>query len=176
MWVGAKTENVVAPDHLARRTAAAFARAGYEDSPELCPWGGAEDYMRWGDVYKSQLKTSVCENQHKANIPILEEYARITGLPLSEFVDHLQDPDPAWLARTPVLLMLGEKDRNHWFYGDGIEQKLEVFMGRKFEQRTPRTKVVLLPRYGHYGYVGIHNEKMAYLCLWALASGFFDAS
>jgi hypothetical protein len=48
-------------------------------------------------------------------------------------------------------------------------------MGRKFEQRTPWTKVVLVPRYSHYGYVELHNEKIAYLWLWAMAAGCFDA-
>jgi len=173
MWIRAKSENIVPLDHLARRTATAFRNAGYEDEPELAPWGGAEGYMVWGDIWKSQLKTSVCENQHKANIDILMDCARSVGLPASEYLDHLLDPDPAWLSQTPVLLLVGEKDRNHWFYGKETEDKLEVFMGRKFEQRTPRTKVMLLPRYGHYGYVGLYNEKIAYVWLQALADRFF---
>lgn len=173
MWIRAKSENVVPLDFLARRTAAAFRNAGYEDEAELTPWGDADGYMVWGDIWKSQLKTSVCENQHKANIDILMECARSVRLPSSEYLDHLLDPDPVWLSQTPVLLLVGEKDRNHWSYGKETEDKLEVFMGRKFEQRTPRAKVMLLPRYGHYGYVGLYNEKIAYVWLQALADGFF---
>jgi hypothetical protein len=140
---------------------------------ELCPWGGAEGYMAWGDKYKSQMKTGLCDNQHGANVERLKAYARRTGLPESEYLDHLHDPDPRWLARTNVLLLVGENDRNHWFYGKTIADKLEIFMGEKFAQRTPRTRVVLIPRYGHFGYVGLHNEKIAYVWLWALKSGYF---
>jgi pimeloyl-ACP methyl ester carboxylesterase len=173
-WVGVKKENIVPIDHVARRTINSFRKQGYEGESELCPWGGAEEFMRWSDEFRSQLKTSVCENQHKANIPILREYAQLTGLPEAEFIDHLYDPDADWLAKTPTLLMVGERDVNHWFYGEGEEEKLEVFMGRKFEQRTPWTKVVFVPRYSHYGYVELYNEKIAYLWLWAVAEGFFE--
>jgi hypothetical protein len=49
-----------------------------------------------------------------------------------------------------------------------------MFMGYKFAQRARNAKVVLVPRFGHFGYVGIHNEKIAYAWIRALLSGFFD--
>lgn len=172
-WVGAKTETVLPINSFARRSAASFRAAGYEDVAELAPWGGAEEYMVWGNRHKSQMKTSLCDNQHNACVEILKQYARRTGLPEAEYLGHLRDPDPDWLARTSVLLLLGERDRNHWFYGKTEKDKLEIFMGEKFALRTPRTRVVLLPKYGHFGYVALHNEKIAYMWLWALRDGFF---
>jgi hypothetical protein len=173
-WTGAKGGQIHPIDALARRFPESFKAAGYEDALELCPWGGAEGYMRWGDRYKSQLKTGLCDNQHGTNIEVLKEYARRTGLPEAEYLDHLWDPEPMWLSKTNVLLLVGENDRNHWFYGETEREKLEIFMGEKFAQRTPRTRVVLVPKYGHFGYVALHNEKIAHAWLWALKTGFFD--
>jgi hypothetical protein len=34
--------------------------------------------------------------------------------------------------------------------------------------------VVLIPRYGHVGYCELHNEKIAYLWLWAYKSHYFE--
>jgi hypothetical protein len=172
-WIGAKTAIALPIDSFARRSVASFRAAGYEDAADLTPWGGAEEYMAWGNRHKSQMKTSLCDNQHNAAVATLKEYARRTGLPEREYLDHLWDPDPEWLGRTSVLLLLGENDRNHWFYGKTEQDKLETFMGAKFAQRTPRTRVVLVPRYGHFGYVGLHNEKIAYAWLWALKDGYF---
>jgi pimeloyl-ACP methyl ester carboxylesterase len=171
--VRAKPPRAYELDSVARRTPESFRLAGYVDPPELCPWGAEEGYMRWGDRFKSQMKTGLCNNQHDAVIPALKQYAEITGLPLTEFVDCLWDPDPEWLGRTSVLLLLGENDRNHWFYGETEDDKLESFMGRKFAQRTPRTRIVLLPKYGHFGFVGRHNENIVHAWLWAWQHGFF---
>jgi hypothetical protein len=129
--------------------------------------------MAWGDRFKSQMKTGLCDNQHGAIIPVLEQYAALTGLPRDEYLDHLRDPDPDWLAETGVFLLVGERDRNHWLYGEEEKHKLEIFMGEKFAQRTPWTSVTLIPRYAHFGYVALHNEKIAYAWLWALEAGFF---
>jgi hypothetical protein len=30
-----------------------------------------------------------------------------------------------------------------------------------------------MPRYGHVGYCELHNEKIAYLWLWAYKNGYF---
>jgi hypothetical protein len=130
--------------------------------------------MAWGNRAKSQMKTSLCDNQHDGNVEILKQYAKRTGLPEREFIDHLRDSDPDWLARTSVLLLVGENDRNHWFYGKTERQKFEIVIGNKFALRTPRTRVVLIPKYGHFGYAGLHNEKIAYTWLWALRNGFFE--
>ena len=39
---------------------------------------------------------------------------------------------------------------------------------------TRGAHVVLIPRYGHVGYAELHNEKIAYLWLWAYKSGYFE--
>jgi pimeloyl-ACP methyl ester carboxylesterase len=172
-WLGEKPPRIRPIDSMQWRSSESFRGAGYEDAREITPWGGAEEYTVWGDRFKSQMKTSLCDNQHDGNVEILKEYAKRTGLPEREFLDHLRDPDPEWLGRTSVLLLVGENDRNHWFYGKTEKQKQEVAMGEKFALRTPRTRVVLVPKYGHFGYVGLHNEKIAYAWLWALKDGFF---
>jgi pimeloyl-ACP methyl ester carboxylesterase len=172
-WVGAKPDVLRPIRSFARRSPGSFRAAGYEDERVLTPWGGAEAYMAWGNRWKSQMKTSLCDNQHNASIALLKEYAKLTGLPEREYLDHLWDPDPEWLGRTGVLLLVGENDRNHWFYGKSETDKLEAFMGGKFAQRAARARVVLVPRYGHFGYVALHNEKIAYAWLWALRNGYF---
>jgi pimeloyl-ACP methyl ester carboxylesterase len=174
-WLGEKPPRVRPIDSMQWRSPDSFRTSGYEDARELTPWGGAEEYMVWGNRMKSQMKTSLCDNQHDGNIDILKEYAERTGLIESEFLDYLHDPDPAWLARTPVLLLVGENDRNHWFYGKTENEKFEVVIGKRFALRTPRARVILIPKYGHFGYAGLYNEKIAYTWLWALKNGFFTA-
>jgi pimeloyl-ACP methyl ester carboxylesterase len=173
-WTKVKSDKIQPLNAIARRTPESFRKAGYEDVPELSPWGGAEGYMQWGDRFKSQMKTGLCDNQHGAHIKTLREYAAHTGLPEREYLDHLWDPDPEWLARVGVLLLVGENDRNHWVQGAKTGQQLEIFMGAKFAQRALRTKVVVVPKYGHFGYVALQNERIA--CAWvhALQAGFFS--
>jgi hypothetical protein len=50
-----------------------------------------------------------------------------------------------------------------------------MFMGAKYAATTRGAHVVLIPRYGHVGYAELHNEKIAYLWLWAVKSGYFDS-
>lgn len=173
-WVRVKQETKYPIGTIARRTAKSFARMGYVDAPDLCPWGGAEEYTKWADRYKSQFKTSLCDNQHLANIELLIQHAKVADLPKEELLDHLHDPDPKWLKSISILLMVGEQDRNHWGYGGSIEEKLEYFFAKKYHQRTQRTKLLVVPRYGHFGFVGAHNEKIGYLWCHAIRSGFFD--
>ena len=172
-WCSDEADPVFALDVVSRRTAASFRAAGYEDPADLCPWGGAQGYTAWADRFKSQMKTALCDNQHFAHVEKLREYARETGLPEQEYLDHLHDPDPTWLARTPVLLLTGENDRQHWLRGRGPDGQLERFIGEKYAQRAARTRVVVVPRYGHFGYVSLYNEKIAYYFLRALHEGFF---
>jgi hypothetical protein len=173
-WRTDKKDAVAGPNSISRRSVESFRKAGYEDAAELCPWGTAEDYFTWANRFKSQLKTGLCDNQHSAHVDALVATAKRTGLPLDEYLDYLRDPDPDWLAGVGVLLMVGENDRNHWLIGDTEDKKLEIFMGYKFAQRARRTKVMLVPRYGHFGYVGAHNEKIAFIWIDALMAGFFD--
>ncbi len=96
------------------------------------------------------------------------------GLPLDEFADHMHDPDPAWLRRISVLLVVGENDKGHWIHGEGVANKREPWMAARYRTSgVPRAHVALLPRYGHVAYCELHNEKIAYLWLWALRSGYF---
>ncbi|MCZ6774505.1 MAG: hypothetical protein O7G83_21320 [Proteobacteria bacterium] len=161
-------------DHISRRNPKFFAEAGYEDPEDLCPWGGAQEYLKWAGKVRSQIKTSLCDNQHRVNLAKLEEYAPRTGLPREEYFDHLQDPDPDWLKRIRVLLTVGENDKGHWIHGERIEDKREVFFGRKYDGTTRGARVVFIPRYGHVGYAELHNEKIVYLWLWAFKDGFFQ--
>ena len=161
-------------DHVSRRSPDSFKESGYVDPEDLTPWGGADDYIRLVSPLRSQMKTSLCDNQHNAAVGILEEYPKRTGLPREEYFDHLQEPDPNWLKTIRVLLAVGENDKGHWVRGEKLEDKREMFMGAKYAAVTRGAHVVLIPRYGHVGYAELYNEKIAYLWLWAYKQGYFD--
>ena len=161
-------------DHVARRSPDSFKESGYIDPEDLTPWGGADDYIRLVSPLRSQMKTSLCDNQHNAAVGILDEYVKRTGLPREEYFDDLQEPDRDWLKTIRVLLTVGENDKGHWVRGDKLEHKREIFMGSKYAAATRGAHVVLIPRYGHVGYAELYNEKIAYLWLWAHKANFFD--
>jgi pimeloyl-ACP methyl ester carboxylesterase len=171
---GAETYREIPIEHISRRSPDSFKNSGYVDPEDLTPWGGADDYIRLVTPLRSQMKTSLCDNQHNAAMGILEEYPRRTGLPREEYFDHLQEPNPQWLKTIRVLLLVGENDKGHWVKGDRLEDKREMFMGAKYAATTRGAHVVLIPRYGHVGYSELYNEKIAYLWLWALKAGYFD--
>lgn len=173
-WFEKQPPRVFPVDSFARRNVENFRAARYEDHPDLCPWGRAEEYFEWGDQWKSQFKTSLCDNQNLGNIPIMDEYAARTSLDREAYLSGFRDPDANWLARTSVLMMAGENDSILTAPGrSDIVPDRQTFIAQKFAPRAVRTKSVFVPRYGHFGYVGIHNEKIAYLWLEALADGFF---
>jgi pimeloyl-ACP methyl ester carboxylesterase len=161
-------------DHISRRSPDTFKESGYVDPEDLTPWGGADDYIRLVSPLRSQMKTSLCDNQHNAAVGILEKYPERTGLPRSEYFDHLNEPDANWLRSIKVLLTVGENDKGHWVRGERLEDKREMFMGAKYAATTRGAHVVLIPRYGHVGYAELHNEKIAYLWLWAYKSNYFE--
>ncbi|MGH7931118.1 MAG: alpha/beta fold hydrolase [Candidatus Binatia bacterium] len=161
-------------DHVSRRSPDSFKDSGYVDPEDLTPWGGADDYIRLISPLRSQMKTSLCDNQHNAAVSILEEYPKRTGLAREEYFDHLQEPDPNWLKSIKVLLTVGENDKGHWVRGERLQDKREMFMGAKYAAITRGAHVVLIPRYGHVGYAELYNEKIAYLWLWACKSGYFE--
>jgi pimeloyl-ACP methyl ester carboxylesterase len=171
---GAEAYREIPIEHISRRSPDSFKNSGYVDPEDLTPWGGADDYIRLISPLRSQMKTSLCDNQHNAALGILEEYTKRTGLPREEYFDHLQEPDPAWLKTIRVLLTVGENDKGHWVKGERLEDKREMFMGGKYAASTRGAHVVLVPRYGHVGYCELYNEKIAYLWLWALKAGYFD--
>jgi hypothetical protein len=104
---------------------------------------------------------------------LLEQYPAKTGLPREEYFDHIDDPDPDWLKSIAVLLLVGDDDKGHWVAGKEIEDKREVFMGRKYEAAGTKAHVFHIPKYGHYGMMEMHNEKIAYTWLWAYRNGYF---
>ncbi|HEX6175519.1 MAG TPA: alpha/beta fold hydrolase [Candidatus Binatia bacterium] len=171
---GAEAYREIPIEHISRRSPDSFKNSGYVDPEDLTPWGGADDYIRLISPLRSQMKTSLCDNQHNAALGILEEYPKRTGLPREEYFDHLQEPDPEWLKKIRVLLTVGENDKGHWVKGERLEDKREMFMGAKYAASTRGAHVVLIPRYGHVGYSELYNEKIAYLWLWALKAGYFD--
>jgi pimeloyl-ACP methyl ester carboxylesterase len=171
---GAESYREIPIEHISRRSPDSFKNSGYVDPEDLTPWGGADDYIRLISPLRSQMKTSLCDNQHNAAVGILDEYVKRTGLPREEYFDHLQEPDPAWLKTIRVLLTVGENDKGHWVKGERLEDKREMFMGAKYAATTRGAHVVLIPRYGHVGYSELYNEKIAYLWLWALKMGYFD--
>ena len=171
---GAEAYREIPIEHVSRRSPDSFKNSGYVDPEDLTPWGGADDYIRLISPLRSQMKTSLCDNQHNAALGILEEYSKRTGLPREEYFDHLQELDPEWLKTIRVLLAVGENDKGHWVKGERLEDKREMFMGAKYAASTRGAHVVLIPRYGHVGYSELYNEKIAYLWLWALKAGYFD--
>lgn len=171
---GAEQDKEYPQDLISRRSAESFARSGYEDPADLCPWGDAAGFFARTANLRSHFKTGLCDNQHRAAVGMLESCASRTGLPEAEYLDHLQDPDPAWLRSIGVLLLVGENDRGHWLRGDRIEHKREMFMAGKYAAHSGRTHVVLIPRHGHFGYASLHNEKIVHLWLWAYRQGYFD--
>jgi len=162
-------------DNVSRRSPDTFKEAGYEDPVELCPWETPENYMEWADKHRSQIKTSVCDNQHvtMGEPKRLEEFVTVTGLPRAEFFDHLDDPDPNWLKSVAALLIVSENDKGHWVQGGSPDKSQEIYVGRKYAEGGTPTHVVKIPRYGHIGYAELHNERLVYLWLWATKHGFF---
>ena len=169
---GSESYREVPVEKVSRRSPDSFREARYEDPPDLTPWGTAEDYIRLVSNIRSQMKTSLCDNQHNGAVGILEEYVKRTGLPREEYFDHLNDPEPRWLKTISALLVVGESDHGHWVKGERIEDKREMFMGAKYAAAARGAHVVLIPRFGHVGYSELHNEKIAYLWLWAVESGY----
>ena len=171
---GAEEYREIPVERISRRSPESFRAARYEDPEDLTPWGGPDEYMAWANPLRSQMKTSLCDNQHNAAVGILDRYVERTGLPREEYYDQLRDPAPEWLKSIGVLLVVGENDKGHWIRGDRLEDKREMFMGAKYAAATRRCHVVLVPRYGHVGYAELHNEKIAHLWLWAVKEGYFD--
>jgi hypothetical protein len=171
---GAESEGSKELDQMSRRSIETFAGSGYVSDPEICPWNGAEGFVEWAEPCRSQMKTGLCDNQHQVVPDMLELYPAKTGLPREEFFDHLDDPDADWLKSIKVLLMVGGDDKGHWVAGDTVEDKREIFMGRKYEAAGTPVHVLYVPRYGHYGMMELYNERIAYCWLWAFRNGYFS--
>jgi hypothetical protein len=173
-WVHGKPVPAVPLDSVSRRTPEWFKATGYEDDADLCPWGGSSEYARWADRNKSQFKTSLCDNQHHAIVETFPAYAEASGLPLEAYTAYLRDPDPAWLSRIGVMLMVGEKDSRLWGAGRTPRDNRQLFASAKYELRAKRLRTIVVPRFGHFGFAGLHNEQIAYRWVAAVETGFFD--
>lgn len=162
--------------HVSRRSPDTYRASGYVDPADLCLWGGPEELFQWAQsAHRSQIKTGLCDNQHRGMVDALEAWPRATGLPREEFFDHLGDPDPDWLKSIAVLLLVGDNDKGHWVAGEALAHKREMFMAEKYRAAgVKRCHVVLIPRYGHFGFMEQYGEKFVYLWLWALENGYFE--
>ena len=153
-------------DHVSERSPDSFKASGYVDPEDLTPWGGADDYIRLISPLRSQMKTSLCDNQHNAAIGILEEYPKRTGLPREEYFDHLQEPDPNWLKTIRVLLIAGENDKGHWVKAAAVGKQARNVHGPKYAATTRGAHVVLDPSLRPCGLCGtLQRENRLSLAL-----------
>jgi hypothetical protein len=70
-------------------------------------------------------------------------------------------------------LLVGENDHGHWMGGNRLSDKREMFMAGKYAAASSKIHVGLVPKYTHMGHWALHNEKIAYLWLWAVKNGYF---
>jgi hypothetical protein len=149
--------------------------SGYEDDPDLTPWGRMEERFQLTQETTPTFNPPLQNAQHLGSPETLEEYRRRTGLPREEYFAHFDEPDPGFLRRVKALLLVGERDRFHWVLGDRLEEKQEYYVARLYAQRAGGAHLVVVPRYTHMGHWARHNEKLAYLWLWAIKSGYFGS-
>lgn len=170
---GMETPKPYGLTQISRRSVEGYRKSHYEDLPELTPWGSMEDFFRLTEKTRPQIKIGLRDNQHNVFPERLEEYVKLTGLPRDEYFDHLQDPAPEWLESLKVLFMVGENDHGHWLGGKTLADKREMFMASKYAAGSSTVHVGLVPKYTHMGHWALHNEKIVYLWLWALKTGYF---
>ncbi|MBI3042633.1 MAG: hypothetical protein HYY78_07385 [Betaproteobacteria bacterium] len=148
--------------------------SGYEDAPELTPWGRMEQRFELGRETTPLFNPDLQVTSHHGDLKRLADYRKATGLPMEEYVAQLEEPDGRFLAGLKVLLMVGENDKNHWIRGgERMEERQDGFMVKRYAGKTMGAHLVRVPRYTHMGHWALHNEKLAYLWLWAVKSGYF---
>lgn len=148
--------------------------AEYEDIPELTPWGRMEQRFEIGRETTPMFNPELQAVSHQGNMQRLEEFHQATGLPREEYMGHLKEPDPHFLRGIKVLLMVGENDKNHWKTGgERVEERQDGFVATLYAAKTKGAHLIWLPKYTHMGHWALHNEKLVYLWLWALRSGYF---
>lgn len=157
---------------IERKSPQYFRGMGYESDEDICPWGGADEYIASVSRWRSQLKWSITVNQHSAAVSLFPEYMKLTGLPREEYFGYLDQPDPEWLKTLGVLLLVGENDKHHWDKTHEDHSR-ELFMGRKYAGHTDRSHVIVVPRHGHIGAQELHNENFPYTWLWAFKNKYF---
>jgi hypothetical protein len=149
-------------------------RLGYEDFPDLTPWGRLEQRFELTSDTTPTFNPPLQNVSHLGPVEQLDAYQRATGLPREEYVGHLGEPDPAFLETVKVLLLVGENDLNHWKAGgQRPEERQDGYVAKRYADRTRGAHLIVVPRYTHMGHWALHNEKLAYLWLWAVRSGHF---
>ena len=78
-----------------------------------------------------------------------------------------------------VLLLIGENDsfpreRAYWPLELPLDYRPAYYIAKKFSQTTSGTHLVIVPRFTHTGHLEPRSEKMTYLWLWAIKSGYFQ--
>ncbi len=148
--------------------------SGYEDEPDLTPWGRMEERFELTQHLSPGFNPELQVVSHQLDLPRLQQYAQASGLPLNEYTAHYREPDPAFLRDLKVLLMVGENDKHHWKAGgERPEQRQDGFIAQRYAERCSSAHLMVIPRYTHMGHWALHNEKLAYLWLWALKRGYF---
>jgi pimeloyl-ACP methyl ester carboxylesterase len=110
----------------------------------------------------------------------LEECVKLSGLPKEEYFDNTltKDPDKRWLKNIKVLLLVGENDNtstsHNWPKERPLKFRPAYYIAKKFSYTTRGTHLVIIPRFGHIGHLEPHSEKIIYLWLWAIKSGYFE--
>lgn len=156
------------------RSVEEYRRFGYEDMPELTPWGRLEQRFELVEKTTPMFNPDLQVTSHQGDTEKLEAYRRATRLPREEYITHEKDPDPEFLRSIRVLLVVGENDKNHAKVGgERLEDTMEGFVTRLYAERTNGARLVWVPRFTHMGHWALHNEKIAYLWLWAIRSGYF---
>jgi len=151
--------------------------AGYEDLPELTPWGRMEQRFELVRDTTPMFNPPLQNVSHLGDIETLKKYQRATGLPLEEYAGHVKQPDPEFLRGIKALLLVGENDKNHWTTGGKLpEQRQDGFVARLYAEKGKGAHLVVVPKFTHMGHWALHNEKIAYLWLWAVKSGYFGNS
>lgn len=73
-----------------------------------------------------------------------------------------------------MLLVVGENDKHHAKLGaERLEDRMEGFVTKLYAEKTKGARLVWVPKYTHMGHWALHNEKIVYLWLWAIKSGYF---
>ncbi len=148
--------------------------AGYEDLPELTPWGRMEQRFELVKETAPAFNPELQIVSHEGNTKRLEQYQQATGLPRADYVGHLKEPDSSFLRGIKVLLMVGENDKNHWQTGgESLGARQDGFVAKLYEEKARRAHLVLIPKLTHMGHWALHNEKLVYLWLWAVKAGYF---
>ena len=147
---------------------------GYEDMLELTPWGRLEQRFELVGKTTPMFNPDLQVISHQGNTQRLEEYCRATGLPREEYIGREKEPAAHFLSSIKVLLVVGENDKHHAQLGaERLEDRMEGFVTQRYAEKTRGARLVWIPKYTHMGHWALHNEKIAYLWLWAVKSGYF---